>query len=143
LEFQKSGKHPHRTFTVNLGLFHPNFTTDPPPALGEIASMHCARRIRIGHVMPKRIWKRAAVWLRYGSGWHWWDGIFPGDFWWSYRENEDSLVEAMGHTFAQIERYGLDWLERCSSVDNSAAAFDRSQFGFYEAAGFYSPPQNV
>jgi Domain of unknown function (DUF4304) len=143
LEFQKSVKHPHRTFTVNLGLFHPDFTIEPPPELSEMESVHCARRIRIGHTMPKKIWVRAALWLRYGSGWDWWSGIFPGDFWWSYRDHEDSLARAMRHTLSQIDRYGLKWLEHASSAENATAALDRSNFGQYETAGVYVPMQNA
>ncbi len=142
IEVQKSCKHPHQTFTINLGFYHPAFSTDPPPAPSEVASVHCARRIRIGHLMPKRFLIRIPLWLRHGSGWHWWQ-LFPGDFWWAYRDTDDSPSSAMSHALSQAERYGLPWFSRFSSLRNASEFFDRSHFTVYESAGFYPQPRSA
>ena len=141
IELQKSCKHPHRTFTINLGLYHPSFTTDPTPSTADISSIHCARRIRIGHVMPKRFWSRLALWVRFGSGWHWWQ-LIAGDFWWSYRETDDSLSRAMSDARSQVARYGLPWFERFASLNAPTDVFDRSRFSLYESAGFFTQPHD-
>ncbi|MBI1840390.1 MAG: hypothetical protein HYR88_06000 [Verrucomicrobia bacterium] len=127
IELQKSVKRPFRTFTINLGLFHPQFTTTPPPAPDAVASVKCARRIRVGWVMPKSFWSRVLVWLRYGNGWHFWQ-VFPGDFWWSYRDSEASLTASLSHALSQVERYGLPWFGQFSSLRSTDELFDRSPF---------------
>lgn len=141
IELQKSCKHPHRTFTINLGLYHPAFTTDPSPSSADIASIHCARRIRIGHVMPKHFWSRFALWFRFGSGWHWWQ-LIPGDFWWAYRDTDDSLSRAMSDALSQVASYGLPWFEGFASLHDATEVFDRSRFSLYESAGFFPQPHN-
>lgn len=141
IEIQKSCKHPHRTFTINLGLYHPSFTTDPSPSSADIASIHCARCIRIGHVMPKHFWSRLALWFSFGSGWHCWQ-LIPGDFWWAYRDTDDSLSRAMSNALSQVTRYGLPWFEQSASLHDATEVFDRSRFSRYESAGFFPQPHN-
>lgn len=136
IELQKSCKHPYRTFTVNLGIFHEAFTASPPPPPEKIESAYCARRIRIGPLMPKTFLSRCGMWLRFGSGWHLWQ-LLPGDFWWSYRDTDNSVSASIHHSLRQVERYGFAWLEQSTNVRTVAELFDRSRFSIYESAGFY------
>jgi hypothetical protein len=136
IELQKSCKHPHRTFTVNLGFFHRGYTASPPPVPEKVDSAYCARRVRIGPLMPKSGWRRWSIWLRFGSGWHFWE-LFGGDFWWSYRESDSSVSSAIHHAICQVEQYGFTWLKRSGNVHSASELFDRARFSTYESAGFY------
>lgn len=136
IELQKSCKHPHRTFTVNLGFFHESFTVSPPPVPEKIDSACCARRVRIGPLMHTSTLKRLGVWLRFGSGWHFWD-LFGGDFWWSYRDTERSVSTAVHHALRQVEHHGFLWFEQTGSVNSAEELFDHGRFSIYESTGFY------
>jgi hypothetical protein len=88
-------------FTVNLGLglewLHPQVRWVPEPALGPHAH-DCTRWVRLGLVTPAR-----------------------ADVWWSFTEEEGSLEDTAARLNADLDQYGLPWLE----AESAQAAFLR------------------
>lgn len=133
--FQKSCKHPHRSFTINLGFYHPSYTTSLVPSVNEIEAAHCGRHIRLGCLMPSGLLRRLPTWVRFGSGWHPWQA-FSGDFWWCYNDANQTILVALRHALKQIELHGFSWFQAIASVQSATVMFDRSQFNRYEMSCF-------
>ena len=112
IEFQRSIKHPHRTYTVNLGLFHPDYCEYLPATPKDLSAMHCGREVRLGHLMTKSPWTRISRWYRYGSPWNFFELIPPyGDCWWQYGYSVEETVPSVRDTLQHLGTGGIAWFE--------------------------------
>ncbi len=136
IEVRRSNKYPYRMYTVNLGLFHPDFCEDPPSDPKGLSSMHCGREVRIGHLMSKSPWERISTWYRYGSGWDFLD-IFPryGDFWWQYGRSLEDTRPPVQNTLDHLASAGLGWFKMLRQHSSIERAFDPADYVWYEMPG--------
>jgi hypothetical protein len=136
IEVQRSNKYPYRMYTVNLGLFHPDFCEAAPSDPKELSSMHCGREVRIGHLISRSPWVRTSIWCRYGSGWNFLDLIPPyGDFWWKYGKSLSDAVPAVKNTLHHLAEGGLSWFNGLRRYTTVEQAFEPRGYSWYEMPG--------
>jgi hypothetical protein len=136
IEFQRSIKHPLRTYTVNLGLFHPDYCEYQPATPKDLSAMHCGREVRLGHLMTKSPWIRIARWYRYGSPWNFFELIPPyGDCWWQYGHSVEESVPSVRDTLQHLTTGGLAWFENLRQLSAITELFDQKNWAWYEFPG--------
>jgi hypothetical protein len=136
IEVQRSNKYPYRMYTVNLGLFHPDYCEAPPSDPKELSSVHCEREVSIGHVINKSPWMRMAMWCRYGSGWDFLDLIPPyGDFWWKYGRSLEDTLPSVRNMLHHLADGGLSWFNELRRHTAIEQVFDPRNYAWYEMPG--------
>jgi len=139
IEFQWSVKHPYRTYTVNVGLFHPEYCEQLPAEPKDLSAMHCGRETRLGHLMTRSAWKRSALWYRYGSPWHFWALIPPyGDFWWRYGRTVEEAIPAVRNTLHHLTAGGIEWFQSLRQVPTVSQLFDPKTWAWFESPGAWA-----
>ena len=136
IEVQRSNKYPFRMYTVNLGLYHPDYCEAQPPDPKGLSTVHCGREVRIGHVMNKSVWTRTVLWCRFGSGWDFLDLIPPyGDLWWKYGRSLADTVPAVENTRRHLAEGGLSWFNELRRYCTLDQLFDPGSYAWYELPG--------
>ncbi len=116
IEFQGSNRHPYRMYTVNLGLFHPDYCEDIPSDPKDLGSVHCGREVRIGHLMSKSPWFRLSIW-------------------WQYGKTRDEAIPPVNDTLRHLATVGLQWFRDLRRYPTAAQAFDPKGYAPYEMGG--------
>jgi hypothetical protein len=112
LQLNKWNTSSEATFTVNLGVFHPDFNhqrNSPLKPVDVPKEYHCNVRIRIGQVMP-------------GQTDHWWNIAKTHD-------NNKVAVDLLGN----LERFALPWLDSFTTLHDMHAWFVKHQH-YFDAA---------
>lgn len=105
------------TFTVNLGVYSPEWTVPPRNVDPELAhSWDCMAemRIRLGHLAP--VQKRGVLGRLLGAP------STPGDRWWPYRGTPVELRQTFATVLGLIVGSGEAWLDHNSDADAFEAA---------------------
>ncbi len=116
VEFQVGARSLAGRFTVNLGVYAPQFALGPEPAASvEVATpTYCLPGFseRLGCVIE-------GAWMRFfsklfGPPDGWWKHILygPRDRWWRYSENAETTTRQVAITAQLILGPGMQWLDR-------------------------------
>ncbi len=114
-------------FTINLGVYHPEFRADAyfAPVSSHPMEHQCVVRRRLSSLRETGLTRLFRSWIRSEDSFLKFWLLTPGDKWWPFSADEQQIASSIASVETLLLAKGLDWLAQNSDASGLAAEFNK------------------